>query len=92
MMTHRMATRHVRLLLALAGAAAAGGALSRLWDWGPLGFSFATAMGVLATLSAHGAIEHGKLRGRPTSLVGLLFAVVLPSAIVGHAIAGWIAA
>jgi hypothetical protein len=82
--TQRMATRQSRLLRQIVIGAAGGGLLAGIWGWGLLGFVFAMNAGVLLMLGVSGALDQGRLRARPQSLIGLLVFVALPSALLGH--------
>lgn len=78
--------RHGRVLAVMAAGAAGGGLLAGLWDWGIFGLVFAMTVGVVLALACCGALDDGRrLRARPSSVVGLLATLALPSALVGHA-------
>jgi hypothetical protein len=82
----RTPSRHGRVLALMATGAAAGGLIAGLWGWGMFGLVFAMTVGVALALACCGALDNGwRLKARPSSVIGLLATLALPSALAGHA-------
>lgn len=79
-------SRNGRVLALMAAGAAGGGLIAGLWGWGVFGLAFAMVVGVALALACCGALDDGRrLKARPSSVLGLLATLALPSALAGQA-------